>query len=434
LREITPSQSLCPSTSFDAAALRQKIGPGSTAQLPSWDCEPSRLAGSVSAMLGVRPHIGRRRGKLLKVFVSSLISGFEPFRAAARDAVESLGHNAVMAEDFGAKPASPQMACLGGLQSSDVVVLLLGPRYGYPQGSSGVSPTHEEYLEAKATKPIFLYVQEGVEREEAQAKLLADAQSWQGGLFRNSFATPEELRKKIVRDLHEHELANASGPVDPATLRAAAAEMLPRSRNGGGAQRIHVALAPGPIKKVLRPSEIEDPALAKALHRQALFEDPALFDSTKGVQQDIQDGALTLSQDRAARIELRENGAILLSLPLLPNKAGLRDSFSASFAIIQEDVERELANALAFANWLLERVDPSHRLSHVAIAASIEASEHMGWRTRAEQDASPNSGHMRMGGAEPKPAIVDLPRAGLRLEAKRAAEDLVVILKRSRKA
>lgn len=43
----------------------------------------------------------------MKVFISSLISGFEEFRSAARDAVRQLGHEPVMAEDFGAQPASP---------------------------------------------------------------------------------------------------------------------------------------------------------------------------------------------------------------------------------------------------------------------------------------------------------------------------------------
>src|SRR4051794_9705183 len=98
----------------------------------------------------------------MKIFVSSLISGFEPLRAAARSAIQTLGHEPVMAEDFGAKPASPQVACLRGLRSSDLVVLILGERYGSVPPESSVSPTHEEYLEARDTKEILLFVQEGL--------------------------------------------------------------------------------------------------------------------------------------------------------------------------------------------------------------------------------------------------------------------------------
>ncbi|EKT4443992.1 TPA: DUF4062 domain-containing protein, partial [Stenotrophomonas maltophilia] len=48
----------------------------------------------------------------MKVFISSLISGVEAERAAVKRAVERLGHAPIMAEDFGARPSSPQVACL----------------------------------------------------------------------------------------------------------------------------------------------------------------------------------------------------------------------------------------------------------------------------------------------------------------------------------
>ena len=40
----------------------------------------------------------------MKVFISSLITGMEVERAAAKIAVETLRHQPVMAEDFGARP------------------------------------------------------------------------------------------------------------------------------------------------------------------------------------------------------------------------------------------------------------------------------------------------------------------------------------------
>ena len=47
-----------------------------------------------------------------KIFISSLISSMVPFRAAAKEAIEQLGCEAILAEDFGARPTSPQIACL----------------------------------------------------------------------------------------------------------------------------------------------------------------------------------------------------------------------------------------------------------------------------------------------------------------------------------
>ena len=69
------------------------------------------------------------------VFISSIQSGFEDVRAAARDGVESFGWRAVMAETVGATPASPQRGLLDRVAESDVVLLLIGPRYGASQES-----------------------------------------------------------------------------------------------------------------------------------------------------------------------------------------------------------------------------------------------------------------------------------------------------------
>ena len=71
----------------------------------------------------------------MKVFISSVITGSERFRDAVEAAVESLGHEVVRAEDFGASPDTPQQACLAGVRQADVVVLLVGARYGAVQAS-----------------------------------------------------------------------------------------------------------------------------------------------------------------------------------------------------------------------------------------------------------------------------------------------------------
>lgn len=96
-----------------------------------------------------------------KVFISSLITGFEAQRNAVREAIVTLGHQAIRAEDFGVRPDSPQRACLGELRESDLVILIIGVRYGAIQPGSGLSATHEEFREAAATKPVLVFVEEG---------------------------------------------------------------------------------------------------------------------------------------------------------------------------------------------------------------------------------------------------------------------------------
>jgi hypothetical protein len=65
----------------------------------------------------------------VKVVISSVISGMEEERTAARQAAETLGHTVTAAEDFRASPQTPQQVCLGAVRDADVVVLLLGARY-----------------------------------------------------------------------------------------------------------------------------------------------------------------------------------------------------------------------------------------------------------------------------------------------------------------
>ncbi|MGK5063952.1 DUF4062 domain-containing protein [Janthinobacterium sp. LB3P112] len=371
----------------------------------------------------------------MKIFISSLIGGFEQFRAAAQSAIVALRHEPVVAEDFGAQATSPQIACLQGLRSANLVVLILGSRYGYIQGSSGVSPTHEEYLEARGSKPILMFVQEGVERDDLQAKFISEVGAWQAGHFRAGFKTADELRDLVTRALHDYQLANTAGPLDKAALSAAALSLLPKARqNSHASPTLLVSIVGGPIQQILRPAELEAPVLAEALHQQALFIEPKLFVRSKGVDCGIEGAALVLEQERGAKIQLEENGSILLRLCLDRTELDNRSGFGA-FAVIEEDVLRELSAALAFGAWLLDKIDPTQRITHVALAASIEASEYMGWRTRAEQEASPNSGTMRMASGKQAPtSSTDRPRAALLFQAAELAEDLMVPLRRQMKA
>ena len=109
----------------------------------------------------------------MKIFISSLITGMEPIRAAAKEAIEQLGHQPVMAEQFIASPNSPQVACLQGLRQSGLVILILGEHYGATQ-PSGLSATHEEYREARDRCPVIAFVQEGVDRDEDEKQFMTE--------------------------------------------------------------------------------------------------------------------------------------------------------------------------------------------------------------------------------------------------------------------
>jgi hypothetical protein len=374
----------------------------------------------------------------MKVFISSLIANMGPMRRAARDAVEALGYQPVMAEDFGARPSSPQIACLNGLRQADIVVLILGESYGTLQQPSGLSATHEEYREAKDRKPVLAFVQTGISPEPDQAVFISEVQSWEGGLFRGGFTTPEDLRPAITRALHEWQLANAVGPLDPSDLLKRALALVPSAHRNSfaGTASLSIAVAGGPTQSVIRPAQIEDPVLAEALLKEALFGKHRIFDPGKGSSTAVVGHALVLEQERhATALSLDEQGSMLIEL------AVERSSYPHGLPVlIEEDIRHRIAAGLGFAGELLERIDPTQRLTHVAIAAKIHGAGFLAWRTRREHDASPDQ---LVGGSFPfgndERATVHLtpahrPRAALRVDASRLVEDLVVLLRRQWKS
>ena len=365
----------------------------------------------------------------MKIFISSLISGFEEYRAAARKAVRALGHEPVMAEDFPSQPNSPQVACLSGLRQSALVVLLLGERYGASQ-ASGNSATHEEYRDAKGARPVIAFVQDGVTRETSQHAFVAEVQEWEGGLFRGGFATPEELKDKIVRAVHEWELANAAGPVDGAELLRCALAQLPQSDGlqHRMQQRLLVSLAFGPQQSVLRPSQIEAPALMEELKREAMFGTHRIFDHGRATQHRLEGGALLLAQDeeRGDSFRLAPTGDMLFRL-VIPGRSDMP-------IVIEEEIAEALARALAFAGETIERIDATQRLTHVAPAVTFENTELLVWRSAAEQRAQPTSYSMGgFGRADRRPVHLTPParqRAGLTLGSGPMVEDLLALLRR----
>jgi hypothetical protein len=178
---------------------------------------------------------------------------------------------------------------------------------------------------------------------------------------------------------------------------------------------------------------LEADSLADAIQQRATFGAPRIFAKNEGVETAIEGDALSMSQDGGSRVWLNERGRIELRLPLERSSPRAR-GFGSMLAVVEESVLRELANGIAFSAWLLDHVDPTHRATHVGLAATLDASDHMGWRTQTEQDANPNSGTMRMASGPDAPVILDRPRAALKFDAARLAEDLMVHLRRQRKS
>lgn len=365
----------------------------------------------------------------MNIFISSVIRGLESERDAAAEAVAGLGHTPKRAEDFAASPESPQIVCRRGVRESDVVVLLLGERYGEVQ-ASGKSATHEEFEEAQLLmRPTLAFLQTGVTREPDQERFAAEVRDWVGGEFHGRFASPTELDRAITRSLHELEVSMAGGPVDPAETyaRARAAIRGPRNPSYRPAQ-IAVAVAGGPHMAVLRPGDLERADLAAWVQQEAMFGAAPVLDRSQATATDSRDGRLALTQ-QGREVAIDADGTVLVVQP-----AYEASDRSALQAVVEEHVEERIDAAVTFAGRVLEHIDPLRRVSDHVVVAALVGTGYGAWRSRAEQQASPNSMSMNIQGRTdvvarlPQPGVI---RPALLSRHAEFAADLTVLLRRA---
>ena len=122
------------------------------------------------------------------------------------------------------------------------------------------------------------------------------------------------------------------------------------------------------------------------MEQEALFGERPVFDRGQGVQASVSGTSLVVRQANA-EITVDEQGSVRVSRP--GRDAGGRPGAGVP-SLVEEDVRDRVAAAIRYAGWLLERIDPTRRLSRVALACRLDGVGYLPWRTRAEVAASPN--------------------------------------------
>lgn len=135
-----------------------------------------------------------------RVFVSSVIEGYQDYRQAAVDGVSNVGSEPVWFERFGGRDGDPNAAYLSEVRSCDIYVGLLGERYGRPL-TSRYSATHEEYREAEQSGlRLSVWVQDGVDREGPQQSFLEEVRQFN---VTGGYLSSDDLRMGVAARLRE---------------------------------------------------------------------------------------------------------------------------------------------------------------------------------------------------------------------------------------
>jgi hypothetical protein len=275
---------------------------------------------------------------------------------------------------------------------------------------------------------VLVFVQTSVDREPAQAAFLQDVQRWTSGHYSAEFSSPADLHDAVARALHDFELSLKTGNVDEADLLRRAQDFIPQNRSLGSSS-LSIVLTGAPRQQVVRPAALEATAFSREIQKEGQFGGDSVLDPSAASEVKIAGGRLVIQQ-RLASVTVDELGNIGINQPT--ERQPDRRSFSFS-VVIEEDVRESISRALRFGAWLLDKIDPNHRLAWIAPTAALVGAGQLGWMTRAEYNAKPNAVTIGMRGDEPIFATLTpaaRPRASLRPQAPEFAEDLMVLLRR----
>ena len=152
-----------------------------------------------------------RRQHQIKVFISSAMLELVAERQVVKQAIKDLGQQYFpeLAEDWTARPEPPAEIWKRAVKECDIFVLIIGQEYGTPSLKGGISPTEDEYNQARATnKPILVFQKVAPEQNRdpgLTAFLTRLYDSSTGHLVRN-FKNLNQLRSEVQRGIRGIEI------------------------------------------------------------------------------------------------------------------------------------------------------------------------------------------------------------------------------------
>lgn len=293
-----------------------------------------------------------------KVFISSVINGFAAERDAAAEAIETLRHYPIRAEQFGARAETPQSACLGGVESSDVYVGIFGREYGQ-RVESGLSPTEEEFRHAeKLGLPLLCFVSSG-ELSPDQKQFIKSIGDYNSGITWVKYDSPSQLQKLVTMALNDHQANHSKNAIDAhqaAQQLTAAFEKF--NEYGKHAPQLRIGMLPVTQAEYLAPGILCDEEFIERLEQALIYgPTPRLFDKS-GVTRDEGDISITFLQGREHEPALRSltirNDGCLIYFCSLETQRKQRWSHGSSLADIylldQNLVAQQIDGFLAYVN------------------------------------------------------------------------------------
>ena len=296
-------------------------------------------------------------------------------RTAVRDAIESLGLRPVMAETAPASPDASRQALLPLVEQADALVLLLGARYGYLT-ESGRSPTEDEFRHATALgKPVFVFVEKGVEREARQDEFVARVGGgWEQGAFTGFFSTPAELSLAVVKALNAYrDQARDAAATPDAMQRAASLAAGDGRQYNPGSNAVRIALVPVGAQNVIDALVLDQGTIgdkAAAITRQHGLVPQAAGIDVRANSQGVVLTASSRTDFHTTVISLASDGAITADL------SARAEGTMGGMAISYPRVELAIAATCAASRDLWALLPSGDLIRQVALTVAVPEADH----------------------------------------------------------
>lgn len=333
-----------------------------------------------------------------RVFVSSIIEEFQEYREAARNGIVASGGDPILVEDYPGLAISPRTACLDGVASCDIFIVVIGDRGGWT-APSGKLVVEEEYEEArKRKKPTLAFIQK-VERDEEAERLACKLSDYVNGMFRPTFFTPAELQSAVEKALAPIINHHSNPEVDLTMIE----EKLKEPYQIYNEASLRFVLVPERVEELIDPVYLESPELKNQLFELGHSPEVQLFsyEWPKKVEVGINEIVILQSEEGShrdgvdeARLELTTLGLIVIDVNVTGRAAsGQWDDSVSSFAITEDDINYGLKKSFAFVRVFLEAKDPFKRYNRLLYNSALSG---LGYRTLMKgpsRDGSCPMGH-----------------------------------------
>jgi hypothetical protein len=310
-----------------------------------------------------------------RVFVSSVMDGFEEYRHAARSGVIAAGGDPVLVEDFPSLPISSRTACLDGVASSDIYIGMVGKRGGWT-APSGKLVVEEEFEEARRCKLRTLaFIQDG-ECDEGAARLVRLFSDYIAGMFRQRFSSAEDLQTAVERALAPLMEHYKRSETDHTMIE----ERLKNIHKIQNHTTLRTVLVPERQGELIDPVALESPEVTQQLFEIAHSRHVGLFsfEHAKTTHVGTDELVMLQSQERRSegidevRLEVTTSGALIIDINVTggAQKRGNRPDWN-SHVIVEGDVNAALKRCFAFAREFYHARDPYQRYDRLFYNAAL---------------------------------------------------------------